>query len=70
MCLICDSGPISITVSRARCSISMGLSQPNKFQLFTVIPTKIALLTAPEREKELLEVTDAVDYMERSEDAE
>lgn len=64
-----NSGHINITVLRERRSISMTLLQSNKPQCLLKSPTRLSLLTAPEKQENALQLTDAAWLMYLSEDA-
>lgn len=55
-----DSGRIKISVPCASGLISMKLLYPNKRQRLLRNPASLPLLTVPEKEKDVLEMTDAV----------
>lgn len=53
-----DSGHINSTVSHARVSISMMLSQPNKRQVLLTNTSSLPLVIASKKEKDVLEIAD------------
>lgn len=62
-------GLIDITIARVRALISMTLSQPNMQQRLSTNLAELLLLTAPEAEDDMLEVTDAEATMDLLEEA-